>query len=189
MNLDELIKLDADLLIYLNNLGNDNWDSLWLAITQNWSFLPLYIFIVVLIFIKLGKKNGLIAVISLLLLFAFTSQMTQLAKHFFERPRPCRTDGLHEQLRIVYDTCGRYGFFSGHSCNSFAFAIGVGLVLKTAYKNIIWVLLVWASIVAYSRIYVGVHFPLDIICGGLFGTISALVFNRLYQHLIKRFGE
>ncbi|APD07015.1 undecaprenyl-diphosphate phosphatase [Flavobacteriaceae bacterium UJ101] len=189
MNLEHILELDSELLIFLNNLGSEPWDGLWLCITYNWSFLPLYILGAYLLFKSLGKRNGFIALITILLLFAFTSQMTQLAKHFFERPRPCRTEGLFEQLRIVYDTCGRYGFFSGHACNSFGFAVGIGLILRKQYRNLIWILLLWASVVAYSRIYVGVHFPLDIICGALFGTLSAFLFYRLYGFLLRKYGE
>ncbi len=189
MNLEPILKLDKEVLIYLNNLGNETWDQIWLLITHNWSFLPLYTIIAYFLFKKLGKRNGFIALVTLLLLFTFTSQMTQFAKHFFERPRPCRTKGLFEQLRIVYDTCGRYGFFSGHACNSFGFAIGGGLILKKQYKSLIWILLFWASVVAYSRIYVGVHYPLDILCGALLGTLSAFLFYQLYLFLIKKYGE
>ncbi|MFV0237017.1 MAG: phosphatase PAP2 family protein [Flavobacteriales bacterium] len=189
MDLEYILMLDQELLIFLNNLGNDSWDTLWLFITYNWSFLPLYIIIACLLFKKLGKRNGFIALISILLLFAFTSQMTQFTKHFFERPRPCRAEGLFEQLRIVYDTCGRYGFFSGHACNSFGFAIGAGLILRKSSKSMLYILLLWACIVAYSRIYVGVHYPLDIICGALFGSLSAFLFYQLYNFLIKNYGK
>ncbi len=181
MNLETILEADRELLIYLNNLGSESWDGLWLLITNKLTFIPLYLLGAFLLFKKLGKKQGFMALITLLLLFAFTSQMTQLAKHFFERPRPCRTEGLFEQLRIVYDICGRYGFFSGHASNSFGFAVGIGLILRKPYPYLIGVLLVWASIVAYSRIYVGVHYPLDIVCGALWGTFSAVLFYQLYK--------
>ncbi|MFV0530903.1 MAG: phosphatase PAP2 family protein [Flavobacteriales bacterium] len=187
MNLEPILELDRELLIYLNNLGSETWDGLWLRITGNWASFPLYVFGAYLLFKKLGKKQGFIALVTLLLLFAFTSQMTQFTKHFFERPRPCRTEGLYEQLRIVYDTCGRYGFFSGHACNSFGFAVGMGLILRKQYRYLLWILLLWAFIVAYSRIYVGVHYPLDIICGAVFGILSALLFYQLYTFLVKRY--
>lgn len=187
MDLEYIVELDKELLIFLNNLGSEPWDKLWLYITYNWSFLPLYLGSIYLLFKTLGKRKGFIALITILLLFLFTSQMTQFAKHFFERPRPCRVEGLWEQLRIVYDTCGRYGFFSAHASNSFGFAVIMGLILKQQYKNLIWILLLWASIVAYSRIYVGVHYPLDIICGALLGVLSAFLFYQLYQFLSKKY--
>lgn len=188
MNLETILEADRELLIYLNNLGSESWDNLWLIITNKFTFIPLYILGAFLLFKKLGKKQGFIALVTLLLLFAFTSQTTQFAKHFFERPRPCRTEGLFEQLRIVYDTCGKYGFFSGHACNSFGFAIGMGLILRKNYRYLIGVLIIWASVVAYSRIYVGVHYPLDIICGTLWGAFSAILFYQFYKIICRKFN-
>ena len=189
MNLEQIFDLDTELLIYLNNLGSEQWDTMWLYITYNWSFVPLYVIGAFLLFKKLGTRNGWIALISIGLLFAFTSQMTQLSKWYFERPRPCRTEGLFEQLRIVYDTCGRYGFFSGHACNSFGFAVGMGLILRQEMKSLLGILLLWACLVAYSRIYVGVHYPLDILFGGVFGILSASLFYQFYKIAKLKFGE
>ena len=89
--------------------------------------------------------------------------------------------------RFIAPRCGRYGFFSGHASNSMAVAIFAGLLLKPYYKNLIFILLVWSSIVAYSRIYVGVHYPLDILCGATFGMLSGYGFFKLYRYLHKRY--
>jgi undecaprenyl-diphosphatase len=81
-------------------------------------------------------------------------------------------------MRLVKDRCGGlYGFFSGHSSNSFALAIFFITFFKSIYPAMRWLVL-WAAIVAYSRVYVGVHYPIDILCGALFGSAIGLVFAR-----------
>jgi undecaprenyl-diphosphatase len=90
-------------------------------------------------------------------------------------------------MRYIAERCGRYGFFSGHSSNSMAAAVFGGLVLRPYFKNLIFILLFWSFVVAYSRVYVGVHYPLDIICGMGFGALSGFGFYKLNTFLLKRF--
>ena len=90
-------------------------------------------------------------------------------------------------MRFIAPRCGRYGFFSGHAANSMAAAVFAGLLLKPYYKKLIFILLLWSTFVAYSRIYVGVHYPLDIVCGMIFGALSGFGFYKLHIYAIKRF--
>ena len=82
-------------------------------------------------------------------------------------------------MRFVADGCGRYGYFSAHAASSMAAAVFLGLLLKPYYKALPFLLLLWASVVAYSRIYLGVHYPLDIITGMFFGAWIGLAVFRL----------
>ena len=79
------------------------------------------------------------------------------------------------------------GGYSGHSANSMAAAVFAGLLLKPYYKKLIFILLLWSAIVAYSRVYVGVHYPLDIVCGMAFGAVSGFGFYKLQIYARKRF--
>jgi undecaprenyl-diphosphatase len=185
--IDQLLQYDKDLFLFLNNLGSQTWDGLWLVITNKFAFIPLYILLLFLIYKRLGVKSLLIVIFVVTLMIVFTDQITNLFKHGFQRLRPCREEGVMEQMRFIAVRCGRYGFFSGHSSNTMAVAIFVGLTLKKQYKNLIFILLLWSAIVAYSRIYVGVHYPLDIVCGMTFGAISGFIFYRFNQYLQKRF--
>lgn len=117
----------------------------------------------------------------------FTDQVTNLFKDGFQRPRPCRTKDIEGLVRFVAPRCGKYGFFSGHSSNSMAVAVFVGLLLRPYYKKLIFVLLFWCALVAYSRIYVGVHYPLDIVSGLTFGALAGFMFYKLQAYLRKRF--
>jgi undecaprenyl-diphosphatase len=109
----------------------------------------------------------------------FTDQITNVFKRGFERLRPCREDSLQGLMRMVKDYCGTYGFFSGHSSNSMAVAVFAGLLLKPYYKYLVFFLLFWSALMAYSRVY--------IVCGMLFGSLSGFMFYKLKGYLEKRF--
>ena len=177
--IDQLIELDKSLFLYLNNLGSETWDGLWLVITNKLTFIPLYAFLLFLIFKKFGWKPLLLMVLVIAAMITFTDQITNVFKDGFMRARPCRADGVSDLARFVAERCGKYGFFSGHSSNSMAAAVFGGLVLRPHFKRLIFILLFWSFVVAYSRIYVGVHYPLDIICGMAFGALSGFLFYRL----------
>lgn len=184
--LEQLLQYDKELFLFLNNLGSDTWDNLWLVITNKFSFIPLYAILLFLIFKKLGLKGLLLMVLVIVLVILFTDQVTNVFKREFERLRPCRQEGVMEYMRFIAVRCGKYGFFSGHSSNTMAVAIFAGLLLKPYYKNLIFILVFWSVVVAYSRIYVGVHYPLDIICGMLFGVFSGFIFYKLARYILKR---
>lgn len=183
----QLLEYDTELFIFLNNLGSETWDSLWLIITDKLTFVPLYAILLFLLYKKYGLKSLLVFVVVVALMITFTDQITNVFKRGFERSRPCGATNLIDQIRFIAVRCGKYGFFSGHSSNSMAAAVFAGLMLKPYYKNLIFILLFWSAIVAYSRIYVGVHYPLDIVCGLTFGAISGFIFYKLAKYLLKRF--
>lgn len=185
--LDQLLQYDKELFIYLNNFGSETWDSLWLVITNKLSSAPLYAVLLVLIYKKFGWKAVLYLVFIVAAMITFTDQIANVFKHSVLRPRPCNVEGIKEITRFVAPRCGRYGFFSGHASNSMAVAIFAGLLLRPYFRNLIILLLIWSLVVSYSRIYVGVHYPLDIICGLTFGGLSGYGFYKLYKYLLKRY--
>ncbi|GAA4244742.1 MULTISPECIES: phosphatase PAP2 family protein [Winogradskyella] len=185
--LDQLIQYDEELFLFLNNLGSESWDGLWLVITNKLTFIPLYALLLYVIFKKYGWKTLLLMVFVIAAMITFTDQITNLFKYTFQRPRPCRAEGVMDFTRFIAPRCGLYGFFSGHASNSMAAAIFAGLILKPYFKNLIYVLILWSLVVAYSRIYVGVHYPLDLLCGLTFGALSGFGFYKLHNYLIKRY--
>jgi undecaprenyl-diphosphatase len=185
--IDKLLQYDKELFLFLNNLGTPTWDWLWLIITDEFTFVPLYAVLLVLLYKKFGLKSLLVFIVVVALMITFTDQITNVFKRGFARPRPCRAEGVMEYMRYVAIRCGLYGFFSGHASNSMAAAVFAGLLLKPYYKNLIFILLFWSVTVAYSRIYVGVHYPLDIFCGFIFGALTGYMFYKLSFYLIKRF--
>jgi len=184
--MDQLIEYDKALFVFLNNLGSPTWDNFWLVVTNKLTFIPLYAFLLFLLYRKFGLKALLIFVIIIALMITFTDQVTNLFKRTFERPRPCGEESLSDQIRFIAVRCGKYGFFSGHASNSMAAAIFAGLLLKPYHKKLIFTLLFWSAMVAYSRIYIGVHYPLDVICGMTFGAISGFLFYKLAKAAIHK---
>ena len=185
--LDQLLHYDKDLFLFLNNLGSPAWDKFWLLVTNKFTFVPLYAILLFLIYKKLGWKVLLLLVFVIAAMITFTDQITNVFKDGFERLRPCRTEGIMDTMRYIAERCGKFGFFSGHSSNSMAAAVFAGLLLRPYYKYLIFMLLFWSALVAYSRIYVGVHFPLDIFFGMVFGAVSGLLFYKLQIVLRTRF--
>ncbi|TVZ25616.1 undecaprenyl-diphosphatase [Gillisia sp. Hel_I_86] len=185
--LDELIEYDRELFLYLNNLGNPTWDPFWLLMTDKWTAIPLYAVLLFLIYKKIGVKGTLITMVLVALMITCTDQLANLFKHGFERPRPCGQEGVKEATRFIAERCGRFGYFSAHASNSTALAVFVGLILKKFYPKLIYFLLFWALIVTYSRIYVGVHYPLDVITGMLIGTLLGLLFVVLHKFFFQKF--
>lgn len=185
--LEELLTYDTELFLFLNSLGSETWDGLWLFITAKYSSIPLYILLLYLVFKQLGWKGTLVVMVAAALMIAATDQLANLFKYGFERPRPCRVEELKATMRLVADGCGRFGYFSAHAASSMAAAVFLGLLLKNRYKFIPFLLLFWAALIAYSRIYVGVHYPLDIITGMFFGGILGWFFYRLQFWGQKKF--
>jgi undecaprenyl-diphosphatase len=169
--LDQLLQYDEALFLFLNNLGTPSWDEFWRIVTEKWSSIPLYALLLFLVFKKLGLKASLIVMVCAAVMITASDQLANLFKYvLFKRPRPCRVEGIQEVMRFVADGCGRYGYFSAHAASSMAAAVFIGLLLKSYYKYLPFLMLFWAVFVAYSRIYLGVHYPLDIITGMFFGA-------------------
>lgn len=186
--LDQILEYDTQLFLYLNKLGSERWDALWLLITAELTFVPLYAFLLVLIYKSYGPKPLLLFVLLIAVMITFTDQVTNLFKHTVQRPRPCQLDELaNEGMRYIARRCGRYGFFSGHASNSMAAAVFGGLLLRKYYKNLIFVLLFWSFIVGYSRIYAGVHYPIDLFFGFTFGALTGFAFYKFGLYLKQRF--
>lgn len=178
--IERLIELDHKFFLYLNNLGNDTWDWFWLILSNKWAAIPLYAFLVYLLFKKLGWKAAALSLVFVTLLITSTDQLANVFKDGFQRARPCGEEGVKEYARMVADYCGKYGYFSAHASNSFGVAIFLGMIFKKYYRKMIWYLLIWAVLVAYSRVYLGVHYPGDIITGALIGSILGYLYSRLF---------
>ena len=183
--LDRIKQIDTELLIFLNNLGNKSWDPLWVSITDKFTFLPLFILIIFFLFKKNGTKGLLVILLFISVLILFTDQFTNVVKDFTQRLRPCRLDELQGLLRDIDIRCGKYGFFSAHAANSISVTIFIINCIDESVKKFLNpVLILWVMIFSYSRIYLGVHYPLDTIFGLSFGIFSGFLFKYLYNYFI-----
>lgn len=181
--LEQLLQLDEQLFVYLNSLGSERWDGLWLFITNKYAWIPLYALLLYLVFRNFGLKNMLIVMVLVGVMITFTDQLANLFKHGFARPRPCREEHLSELIRYIAPRCGRFGYFSAHAASSMALAVFLGLLFRKMYKNLVFLMLFWAAIVGYSRIYVGVHYPLDTLTGFIIGALVGFGFYKISLRL------
>lgn len=177
--LDKLISLDVQLLVYLNGLGSESYDGFWLFITKQTNWTPLFLLLLYIIYKKIGTKQTLYVLLSLAILILITDQFTNFMKNSVERLRPCNNPEINSFIRIVQSRSS-FSFFSGHAANSMAVAMFVYHLIKPYFKYT-FLLFLWPLIFAYSRIYLGLHYPLDILCGYLFGMLTGLFVFRIYQ--------
>lgn len=185
--MEQLVELDRELFLFLNNLGNPAWDDFWNFITNKFASIPFYALLVFFLYKALGWKKTLLCLVLIAAVITSTDQLSNLFKHFFERPRPCRQEGVMEYARFVAVRCGRYGYFSAHAASSAALVLFLGMILRNYWKNIFSVLIVWGLLVSYSRIYIGVHYPGDILTGWIFGILIGFLFYRLFLFLLKKY--
>ncbi len=184
--LETLIELDKELLLFLNSFHTPWLDPVMIWITKTFFWLPLYLFLLFLV-IQNFKKDSWIVLIGIVIAILLADQITaSLMKPFFERLRPSRDPNLQGLVHLVNGyKGGKYGFASSHAANTFATALFFWLLFKDRYRWM-WVLFVWAIVMTYSRIYLGVHYPGDIIVGMLVGFIGALLGFKTQQLIWKK---
>ncbi len=187
--MDTIIKYDEELFLFLNGLGTENWDGFWLIVTDKLSSIPLYVLLLFLIFKKFGLKGTLITILCAAVMITCVDQLANLFKYGIMRPRPCKVEAFQDTMRFIAVRCGRYGYFSAHAANSMATAVFVGLLLRSNYQYVLFILLFWAALVGYSRIYLGVHYPGDVLTGWSVGALIGFGFYRLQGYLVKRYSR
>ncbi len=188
--LEELIDYDKDLFLWLNNMGNLQWDGFWLFVTYKWNFvsLALYATLLGLSYKYYGLKKTLLVLVTMAILILTTDQLANFFKYGVQRLRPCHDSEVNSLMRLVKESCGgKFGYFSAHAANSFAVALFFTFLLKSKLRYIGIFLMFWAFVVAYSRIYIGVHFPLDVLTGIGIGLILSWLFAKLFIFALHRF--
>lgn len=184
--LDMLSRQDEKLFLFLNGLHTPKFDILMTWITARNTWIPLYVLLILLIWRSFEWKKALIFIVYLLLAVGFADFLSSgLMKPFFERPRPCYSAELQGLIHLIGNCGGKFGFISSHAANSFALFGGIYMIFKK--KSLVANLLpVWAILVSYSRIYVGVHYPADILIGALVGFCLSFALYIFVKYVLKK---
>lgn len=183
--MEEIILEDKQAMIFLNNLGSSTFDPFWILVSEKWFWIPLYVVFLYFLYKNFNKKSLFYILLFVALGITASDQIANIFKFGFERLRPCHDPSLEGLLREV--KCGgKFGFYSAHSSNSFFVATYLTILLGKKIKQLPYFLFVWAAIVAYSRVYLGMHFPGDIIIGAIMGILLALFFGTLAKKVIRK---
>ena len=175
---------DAHLFRLINQAHQPWLDGLMELISGKLTWIPLYLLLIYFLYQRF-KLACWKPVLYLLASVAVADQFSSsLLKPLFKRLRPCHVDEFQSWIHLPAGCGGMFGFCSSHAANSFAIAVGFYLLTKNKSAGIALVL--WASIISYSRIYLGAHYPLDVIVGALVGGIGAWGLFKAYERLIKK---
>ncbi len=181
--LERIIELDKELLISLNGLGSPTFDGLWLIITQQvyWALFFLYIFS--LLKRRIGWKSLVYYLVFTAFLILVCDQTANLFKDHFQRLRPCNDPEVQDMLRLYWKKSKSFSFFSGHAANSMATTLFTYLIMRKHYKHT-YLLFLFPLIFAYSRIYLGLHYPGDVLTGYVFGATAGFICYKLYSRYV-----
>lgn len=180
-----LLSIDQHMFLWLNGQHNPFWDVVMQGITYKFTWIPLYLLLMYGIVAGFKRK----AVGYLLCIIAIVALSDQVASAFFKpyfmRPRPCHDTLIQSLVHVVGNCGGAYGFVSSHAATGFGIATSINILPTRTLPGARW-LFGWALIYSYSRIYVGVHYPLDILGGAIIGILVALFLVNIYRYLARK---
>jgi len=185
--LNTLNNWDTDLFLALNGANNSFWDFIMWWASDKFIWIAVYLLFLFLLWRNYRSKIWVIIIFAALLIFLSDQISVHLFKDVFHRLRPCHEPALDGMVHLVNGKCGgQHGFYSSHASNIYALAVFMISLLRKKDPWIILPIIIWATLIAYSRIYLGVHYPSDVITGAIAGSILGWMVARFLKNLIKK---
>jgi undecaprenyl-diphosphatase len=174
-----LEQLDQKLFLFLNSINSPFWDEVMHALSGKLIWVPLYLAILIWMGYKY-KRKFLVIILFIILAAILADQSSVFIKNIVQRLRPCYEPALQGLVHQYNGECGgKFSFVSSHAANSFNVALLSLMFIRVRWYSIS--IIVWALIVGYTRIYLGVHFPGDVICGSILGAFIGWGVYKLYE--------
>lgn len=173
--LDTLLDIDRELFLFLNSFHTPALDQAMMAISKTMTWAPLYVLLLFFVFKNYGVRSWMVLIAIALTVLIADQVTSSLMKPWFERLRPSHEPALQNLVHIVDGyRGGQYGFASSHAANTFGVAMLFVLMFRNSWR---WIslLFIWAVIVSFSRIYLGVHYPGDVVTGWIVGALAAWI--------------
>lgn len=184
--MESILTLDKKLFLFFNSFHSTWMDPVMYMLTQTWFWLPLYLFVIYFIIKKYGKKSY-IPLLFLILAVTISDQTCNLIKNSTERYRPSREVSLANDIHLYQKSDGTfyrggvYGYPSAHASNSMVLAVFIIIFIAHKRKWILAIALLWSLLMGYTRIYLGVHYPFDVLSGFLLGFIITYPLFRITE--------
>lgn len=187
--MNDLKALDWDATVALNDWGNDAVDLFFNIITHKLYAIPFYLLLLYFFHKKLGWKNTCISLIVIAILIAASDQIANLFKDGFERLRPFREPALNGVISKVGRSGGTFGFYSAHASSAVGLATFVCFLLWKTHRLLCSITILWAILVAYSRVYLGLHYLGDVLMGAVMGILLGAICYKLFAFAKARYGS
>lgn len=186
--LETILHWDYQLFFFINGyLSNDFLDA-WMPLWRNKYFWgPLYLFITAFLFLNFKKQAWWVILFAVLTITIGDQVSSGFIKPYFDRVRPCNNPEIMEQVRLLL-SCGGKSFVSSHATNHFAFAFYFITLFGRQVRGLSTYGFLWAASIALGQVYVGVHYPSDVICGAILGTIIGVMVGKMALRGMKKDG-
>ncbi len=188
--METLSTIDTDLFLFLNGLHTEGMDKFMVLVTDMWVWFPLYLLLIYWTAKQYGKRCWWVFLAIGLVVLCSDQLSSHLFKPLFHRLRPCFNEDFEGIIHLPKGLAGgQFSFTSSHAANTFAIAT---FLTPTLSKYRPWptiLLFLWASISSYSRIYIGYHYPGDIICGAILGVLVGLIFWKLFLVFQRKYWK
>lgn len=180
--IEKILFYDKKLFLYLNNLGCEKYDKFWLFLSNGFYWIPFYLILLFYIYKKLRYKKFLLFLMFFFLFICISDLLSNYFKYYIKCLRPCKNINLNYKFRLLINCRGLYSFYSAHASNHMLIAKVFAYVFHP-YQIIKYLLIIWAIFIGYSRIYLGVHFPIDILSGWFIGFYLSLFLIYIYKKI------